>query len=197
MAAALLQFAVAACGGVSAGSALDTRDTEQFGLTTIRVGTEIGIDFAILENLAKAPITILSVQPVGKGIGTVVRPVEIKIASGRVLVLRSAYIEDPPVQYDGNGKCGVQQLSPVNGYVLRRGLYHSADVWTVLLGVRPGRYNITGQVVTYTQGGTRYQQTIMHGYRGRVTRHAPLLRATQDGSRPCLHLTHLLKGALP
>src|SRR5579863_9099601 len=26
---------------------------------------------------------------------------------------------------------------------------------------------------------------------------APLLRATEDGSKPCLHLTHLLKGALP
>lgn len=130
----------------------DTRDTEQFGLITIRTGTEIGIDFAILESTTNTPITILSVQPVGKGIGNVVRPVEIKIASGRVLVPRSAYIEDPPVIDYGNGRCGVQQLSPVNGYVLRRGLYQTVNVWTVLLGARPGRYNITGQVVTYSQG---------------------------------------------
>jgi hypothetical protein len=150
--AVALLLSVAACGGVSAGSALDTGDTEQGGLAAIRTGTEIGIDFAILQNITKAPITILSVQPVGRGIGTVVRPVEIKIASGQVLIPRSAYIEDPLVEYYGHGRCGVQQLSPVNGYVLRRCLHHSVNVWTVLVGVRPGRYRVTGQVVTYTQG---------------------------------------------
>jgi len=95
----------------------------------------------------------------------------------------------------GHGRCDVQELRPVHGYVLRPRSF--VTIWTVLLGSRPGRYHITGNVITYSQAGARYQQTIRHGYHGLVTRHAPLLRATQDGSRPCLHLTHLLKGTLP
>jgi hypothetical protein len=112
MAAALLLLAVAACGGVSAGSALDTRDTEQFGLVTVRAGTEIGIDFAFVQNISSTPITLLDVTLVGTGNGTVIRPVEMKIAvSNRSSVGRTAYIEDPPVFYDGNGRCDVQDLS--------------------------------------------------------------------------------------
>ena len=193
---AALLVAVAAC-GTSAGSALETGDTEQTGLSTIRTGTEIGIDFSFVRNITGAPITLLSAEPVGRGIGTVIRPVEIKIAFGLNSIPRSGYIEDPPVVNYGRGRCGVQSLGEVHGAVLSPGLHHAVTIWTVLLGIRPGRYNVTAQVITYTQAGTHYQQTIKHGYFGRVTRHAPLLRATQDGSRPCLHLTHLLKGTLP
>ena len=195
-AVALPLLAVAACGGTSEGSALDTRDTEQFRLITIRTGTELGINFAFVQNITSTPITLLNVTLVGTGNGTAIRPVEMKIAvSNRGAVPRTAYIEDAPVLYDGKGRCDVQELRPVHGYVLRARSF--VTIWTVLLGWRPGRYNITGNVITYTQAGARYQQTIRHGYYGRVTRHAPLLRATQDGSRPCLHLTHLLKGTLP
>jgi hypothetical protein len=196
MAAAFLLLAVAACGGVPTGSALDTRDTEQFGLVTIRVGTEIGIDFAFVQNISSRPITLLDVTLTGAGNGTVIRPAEMKIAvSNRSAVARTAYVEDPPVFHDGNGRCDVQDLRPVHGYVLRPRSF--VTIWTVLLASRPGRYHITGNMITYTQAGTRYQQTIQHGYHGLVTHHAPLLRATQDGSRPCLHLTRLLKGTLP
>jgi hypothetical protein len=191
-----LLLAVAACGGVSTGSALDTGDTEQGGLATIRTGTEIGIDFAFVQNISSRPIILLDVTLAGTGNGTVIRPVEMKIAvSNRNSVARTAYVEDPPVFYDGNGRCDVQELRPVRGYVLRPRSF--VTIWTVLLGLRPGNYHITGNVVTYSQAGTRYQQTIRHGYHGRVTRHAPLLHASQDGSRLCLRLTHLLKGTLP
>jgi hypothetical protein len=193
---AVLLLAVAAC-GTSTGSAIETGDTERSGLASIRVGTEIGIDFSFLRNITQAPIVIVAITPVGKGIGTVVRPVEIKIAFAHKSIPRSAYIEDPPVVNYGNGRCGVQALGRVRGDVLRSGVHRAVTIWTVLLGVRPGRYNVTAQVITYLRGGTRYQQTIMHGYYGRVSSHAPLLRATQDDSRPCLHLSHLLKGTLP
>jgi hypothetical protein len=183
--------------GTPAGSALETGDTEQSGLATIRVGTEIGIDFSFLRNISRSPITILAITPIGKGVGTVVQPVEIKIALGQNSIPRSGYIEDPPVINYGKGRCGVQSLGQVHGDMLLPGLHHAVTIWTVLYGVHPGRYNITAQVITYTQAGTSYQQTVKHGYFGRVTSHAPLLRATQDGSRPCLHLTHLLKGTRP
>lgn len=194
-AAAALALAMAACGGLPSGSALDTSDMENLGLATIRPGTEIGINFAIIYNKESAPITILTVKLVGTGLGSIVRPVQTNITIGRGSLPRSAYIEDPPVEYFGNGKCGVQSLRRVSGYVLRP--HTAVTVWTVLLGLRPGKFHITGNVVSYKQADFRFQQTVHHGYHGRVKAHAPLLRATQDGSRQCLHLTRLLKGTLP
>jgi hypothetical protein len=187
---------LAAC-GTPAGSAIQVGDSEEGGLVTFRTGAELGVHFAFLTDIADQPITIIAIKPVGRGLGTVIRPVETKIAIHKGSIPRSAYIEDPPVLNHGNGKCDVQRLARVNGYVLRRGVRHAISIWMVLLGVHPGRYNIPGVVITYLQDGRRVEQTFMHGFSGRITADAPLLRATEDGSKPCLHLTHLLKGALP
>jgi hypothetical protein len=187
---------VAAC-GTPEGAAIQVGDSEQSGLVTLRTGAELGIDFTFLTNIADHPITIIAIKPVGRGLGTVIRPVETKIAIHKRSLPRAAYIEDPPVLNYGNGKCGVQRLGRVSGFVLRRGVRHAISTWMVLLGVHPGRYNVHGVIITYVQDGHRVQQMFPHGFAGRVKADAPLLRATEDGSKPCLHLTHLLKGALP
>jgi hypothetical protein len=127
----------------------------------------------------------------------VIRPVETKITIGKGSLPRAAYIENPPVLNYGNGKCGVQRLARVNGYVLHRGVANAVSTWMVLLGIHPGRYKVSGVMITYLQDGRRVQQMFPHGFFGRVKADAPALRATEDGSKPCLHLTHLLKGALP
>lgn len=194
--AAGLLIIVAAC-GTPEGSAIQVGDSELSGLVTLRTGAELGINFTFLTDIADQPITIVAIKPVGRGLGAVIRPVETKIATGKGSLPRAAYIEDPPVLNYGNGKCGVQGLTRVNGYVLRRGVRHAISVWMVLLGVHPGRYKVPGVVITYLQDGRRVEQPFMHGFFGRVTADAPRLRATEDGSKPCLHLTHLLKGALP
>jgi hypothetical protein len=74
---------------------------------------------------------------------------------------------------------------------------NAVSIWMVLLGVRPGRYKVSGVLITYVQDGRRVQQMFAHGFFGRIKADAPALRATEDGSKPCLHLTHLLRGALP
>ncbi len=193
--AALVLLAMAACGGMPAGSALDTSGMDEGGLATIRPGTEIGIKLAVIDNKESVPITLLAINLAGSGLGRVVRPVQMKIAAGRGSVPISAYVEDPPVQPHGNGKCAVQPLKSVRGYVLRP--HATVNIWTVLLGLRPGKYHVTGNVVSYQQGGLRFQQTVPQGYSGRVKARAPLLHSSADGGRPCLRLTHLLKGTLP
>lgn len=50
----------------------------------IRVGTGIGIDFAFVQNISSTPITLLDIALAGTGNGTLIRPVEMKIALDRV-----------------------------------------------------------------------------------------------------------------
>ena len=97
---------LAAC-GTPEGSAIQVGDSEQSGLVTLRPGAELGLDFTFLTNIADQSITIISIEPVGRGLGTVIRAVETKITVGKGSLPRAAYIEDPPVLNYGNGKCVV------------------------------------------------------------------------------------------
>jgi hypothetical protein len=191
--ATLLLLAVTACGGDSTGTALDNRTIGQDGLITIRIGTQIGMNAIWLDNFSHTPITIDSVDLVGKGIGTVVRRVGTQVAiSGLRSVPVSAYAETPPVALTRRG-CIAQALRPLAGYRLMPGKF--VTLWTILLGVRPGRYNISSHVITYTQNGIQYRQSITQGFHGIVTRHAPLVTTAGDGSGQCWrHRSHLLKG---
>jgi hypothetical protein len=193
-AAAALALAAAACGGVSAGTALDNNANDQAGLATIRTGTEIGVLGTLLYNNSHAPVTIDSVKLVGRGLGTVVRAVLTQIAYGKRdgSVPQSAYDEDPPVALETSG-CVAQALRPVAGSKLMPGA--AIAVWTIVLALRPGRYNLDSHLVTYTQDGSRYQELITQGFHGAVTRHAPLGTTGEDGSGRCWRgRSHLLKG---
>jgi xanthosine utilization system XapX-like protein len=181
-AAAALVLAAAACsGGGSVGTALDNGSSDQLGVATIRTGTEIGVLFTLLYNHTHAPITIDAITLVGRGLGTVVRPVLTQIAWGKpgASVPQSGYVENPPVTLTAGG-CTAQALRPVAGYRLQPG--DDIAVWQIMLALRPGRYNISSHLITYTQDGSRYQELITQGFHGAVTRHAPLLTTADDGS---------------
>jgi hypothetical protein len=192
--AAALVLAAAACGGVSAGTALDNGSSDQLGLATFRTDTEIGVLFTFLYNHSREPITIDAIRLVGRGVGTVVRPVLTQIAYGKrnASVPQSAYAENPPVTLTTGG-CTAQALKPVAGFRLLPG--DSIAVWQILLALRPGRYNISSHLITYTQDGTRYQELITQGFHGTVTRHAPLWTTAEDPSERCWRgRSRLLKG---
>ena len=180
---------------MSAGTALDNDGTYQLGLITIRTGTEIGIVAVLLYNHSQAPLTIDAVSLAGHGVGTVVRRVRTEIADGgpRASVPQSAYVENPPVQLTAGG-CVAEALRPVAGYrLLPRKI---VALWTILIAVRPGRYTIASHLITYTQDGSKYQESIPEGYHGAVARDAPLLTTAGGPEGRCwrsLH-SHLLKG---
>jgi hypothetical protein len=195
VAAAALVLVAAACGGgVTAGTALDNGSSEQTGLATFRTGTEIGELDTFLYNHTRAPITIDAVKLVGRGLGTVVRPVLTQIAWGKphASVPQSAYVENPPVTLTAGG-CTVQALRPITGYRLLPG--DAIAIWQVMLALRPGRYNVDGHLITFTQDGSRYQELITQGFHGAVTRHAPLWTTAEDNSQGCWRgRSRLLKG---
>jgi hypothetical protein len=189
----LLLITVVACGGQATGTALANRSVDQDGVITIRVGTEIGFNGVWLDNTSRVPITIDSVKLIGSGAGTVVRQEQTQIAiSGPRSVPVSVYAENPPVARTTRG-CVTQVLRPLVGYRLLPGKF--VTLWTILLGIRSGRYNISRHMITYTQNGSRYQQTITQGFHGTVSGHAPLVTTAEDGSGTCWrNLSHLLKG---
>lgn len=191
--AAIMVLAATACGGVSTGTALENGSVDQDGLIAIRVGTEIGMNAVWLDNVSHTPITIEAVRLVGPGVGTVLRRVRTEIAvSGRDSVPVTAYAEDPPVTLTTRG-CVVQALRPVTGYRLLPGRF--VTLWTILLGLRPGRYHVVSHLVTYVQGGSRFRETITQGYHGAVARHTAPLTTGDDGAGRCWrHTSHLLKG---
>jgi hypothetical protein len=195
VAAMALVLAAAACsGGRPAGTALDNGESDQAGLITIRTGTEIGVLDTLLHNNSRAPVTIDAITLVGRGLGTVVRPVLTQIAWGKphASVPQSAYVENPPVTLTAGG-CTAQALRPVAGYRLLPG--DNIAVWQIMLALRPGRYNIGSHLITYTQDGNRYQELITQGFHGAVTRHAPLLTTAGDTSSGCWRgRSRLLKG---
>jgi len=194
IAATLVLTGTACGGGASPGTALENRGTFEVGLAAIRTGTEIGINGVWLTNVSHSPITIDSVQQVGRRVGIVVRPVETEIAvSGPRSVPVSAYAENPPVELTTRG-CVVQELRPVVGYRLLPGKF--VTLWTILLGLRPGHFNVPTHLITYTQDGTRHTESIPEGYHGSVTRDAPLLTTGPEGSGGCWRVrhSHLLKG---
>ena len=140
------------------------------------------------------PITIDSITLAGEGLGTVVRPVQTQIADGsrHSTVPSSVYAEDPPVTRTTGG-CVVQTLRRVSGYRLRPG--QIIAVWTIIIGIRPGRFSLNKHVVTYTQNSNRYTEAITQGFHGFVSRHATTLPTAGDNSGACWHHSrHLLKG---
>jgi hypothetical protein len=193
--AAALCLAAAACGGQAHGAALGNSYNQQLGLAPIRTGTEIGVLYTLLYNHSHTPLTIDAITLAGKGLGTVVRPARTQIADGGPgsSVPQTVYAENPPLAKTTSG-CVTEALRPVTGYRLKPG--HYIAVWTIILGTRPGRFNLNNHLITYTQDSHRYQEVITQGFHGTVTRHAPLLTTAGDGSGGCWRHSHshLLKG---
>lgn len=176
VASVVIALAAAGCTGTGtpAGTALDPGYSTIWGTAPRRPGDQLGLLDVALRNRSRSPLTINSVTIPGRGVGTVIRVIEVKIAPDLApakAVVGGAYETDPPVYFIG--WCRRQVLRPVHGYRLAPGA--QARLWEVFDYVRPGRFAIRKHIITYTQNGTRYQQTIPTGYNGSVAPHAKYL----------------------
>jgi hypothetical protein len=102
--AAVVVLALGGCGpsGPSAGRSLNPNHATISGLAPVRPGDEIGMLFLDLQNRSDSALTLDSVGFPGRGAGTVVRIIEVKIApdvSGDLSVPGGAYQTDPPVSW--------------------------------------------------------------------------------------------------
>jgi hypothetical protein len=140
-------------------------------------GSQLGLLDVDLVNRSHSPITLESIRGIGRGLGTVIRVVEVKIApahgNGSTDVPGGAYETDPPVYWAGEGTCAKQTMVPLHGFRLEPG--GLARVWIVVQAARPGRFAVTGHIVRYAQDGTPYRQLVPTGYTGSVSRTARFL----------------------
>jgi hypothetical protein len=156
---------VAGCGreGVQAGTALLQDRSTSIGAKAIRPGFEVGLLYYDIVNNSDSTVVIDSVGIAGIGIGTVVRPVQIKIAPLRFgrhryevnSVVGALYTTNPPVFFEGK-HCRKQALAPVKGFRMTPG--SDARIWIVIRALRPGKWVIPSHVIYYSQGRVRYRQ---------------------------------------
>src|SRR5215813_11119109 len=168
--AALTVLLAVACtgGGIRHGDALRVGIRSGLGLKAFPVGEKLGYLDEILYNRSSSPITLNSVTL--PGAGKMLRTLEIKISPatpGTPPVGGGRYETDPPVTKGRHG-CIVETLKPMRGY--RLGPHALARIWVVFQAIHTGRYKITRHIVTYTQDGVRYQQSVPQGYVGVVTK---------------------------
>jgi hypothetical protein len=135
------------------GTALVSGATTSYGLAPLKPGTQLGLLDVDLVNRSHSSIRLESISGVGRGLGTVIRVVEVKIApahgNGSKDVPGGAYETDPPVFWVRKGTCLKQALVPIHGFRLAAG--GLARVWIVVQAARPGRFAVTGHIARYSK----------------------------------------------
>jgi hypothetical protein len=198
----VLVFLVVGCGGSPAssfptGAALDPGYAMLYGLAPLKPGTQLGLLDVDLLNRGNAAITLDSVSGIGRGLGTTIKVVEVKIApseAGNKGTTGGAFEVDPPVYFwKPTNSCGRQVLLRLRGFRLAAGAL--ARVWIVIQAARPGRFSVGTHLIRYSVNGTEYQQPIPTGYKGTVSRKAPFLPIDPSEAR-CIKSMHprLLRG---
>lgn len=189
--AASISLAATACttsasrAGTATGTALVRGSVMTFGLAPIRPGTQLGLLYADVDNRSRAPVTLSSITLTGRGVGTVIKILEVKLApleTGNRAVPGGAYEVYPPTAYwPPAASCGKQPLVSLAGFRLAPGT--QARVWFRIQGAEPGRFLVTGDLVRYRQDGVSYRQLIPTGYRGSVSMTAPFIPIDKEQAR--------------
>ena len=140
-----------------------------------------------MHNRSGSPLAISSVTLVGRGVGTVIKVVEVKIApleSGNKGVPGGAFEVFPPAAYwPPAASCGKQVLVPLHGFRLAPGAL--ARVWVLVQAASPGPFFVRAHLVRYRQHGVSYRQLIPTGYQGSVSRTAAFIPIDKEQAR-CL-----------
>ena len=123
-------------------------------------------------------MVLRGVSLVGKGLGTVVQPVSIRVNTKYPTTRISHYVTDPPVLEDGP-LCITSSLAPVAGYVLPPG-GPPVTLYVVMRSLRPGHFTIEGHSIVYQQGRWTYRQLQPLGVYGSVSAAASPLRPTPE-----------------
>jgi hypothetical protein len=168
-------------GSVHAGTAIGQDYATTIGSPPIRPGTELGWLYVYLDNTSKSTLLINSVAISGPGIGTVVRPAEVKVAPLRsglhhYYVMNGTpggtYMTDPPVA-GYSAHCHKQALFPVAGFRMTPG--SQVRIYVVLRALRPGKYAVPSQVIYYAAQGVNYRQSMPFRFWGSVADKARII----------------------
>jgi hypothetical protein len=152
-------------------------------------GWQLGYLFGDANNLSHQTLTIQSASLRGPGVGTVVK-VSVMIApltGGRDSNAGGGYPTTPPVGL-GVGGCHTQLLVTPRGYRVKPG--GQFRLWAVVTAVRPGRWKIPQQVITYTENGGTYQHVFPIYYWGTVTATATMNGVADPSVAPCVNPEH-------
>jgi hypothetical protein len=152
-----MMLAAAACttsaarDGPATGTAVVRGYETIFGLAPIRPGTQLGLLYAVVQNRSRSPVMLSSITLVGRGVGTVIKILDVKIApreTGNKAVPGGAYEVYPPAAYwPPAASCGKQPLVPLRGFRLAPGA--QARVWFRIQGAAPGPFAVKGERVRY------------------------------------------------
>ena len=139
------------------------------GPLVTRPGWEYGYLFGDADNASHSTLTIDSVSLRGPGVGTVIALADVRIAPqfGKpdTWVSSANYLTDPPVEVGPKG-CQKQALYPVKGFRLAPG--KAFLLWIVVRALKPGRWDIPAQVVTFTENDGTYTHSFPIRYWGTV-----------------------------
>ena len=187
-------------GGVAVGTALnDSPGSSSMGVAPLPPGSKMGILNLAFYDRGDKPLTITGVTITGRGLGTVARVTEIKIAPVGYDP-GGLYVTDPPVFHFlqasrlGPAGCNVQVLSTPRGFAVVPGTAqgrHNIYIWAVVQMLHPGRYSSLGSTVYYTQAGQRYRDFVALGFNGSVSTRASWPVKLENG-QGCAGTTHLL-----
>ncbi len=147
-----------------------------------RPGWQLGYLFGDADNISHATLTVDAVSLTGPGVGTVVSVRAWIAPLGRTRSISSGnYIVSPPASHFGS--CQKQDLYRIRGYQLKPG--GQFQLWVIITALKPGRWDIPRQVVTYTDGGGTYQHAFPIRYWGTVSPHAAVDPVAGSGEEPC------------
>jgi hypothetical protein len=199
----ILGAALAGCaqgGGIAGGTALnDSPGSSSMGVAPLPPGSKMGILNLAFYDRSDQALTITGVTITGRGLGTVARVTEIKIAPVGYDP-GGLYVTDPPVFHFLQGSrlgpagCNVQALRPPRGYAVVPGTAqgrHNIYLWAVVQMLHPGRYSSLGSTGYYTQAGQPYHDFVTLGFNGSVSTRAPWPVKLENG-QGCADTTHLL-----
>jgi hypothetical protein len=156
-------------------------------------GWQLGYLFGDGNNLSHQTLTIQSASLRGPGVGTVVK-VTVMIApltNGNDSTAGGNYPTDPAVGLavgPGPGGCQKQLVYAPRGFHVKPG--GQFRLWAVVTAVRPGRWRIPQQVITYTENGGTYQHVFPIYYWGTVTTTAAMNGVADPSIAPCVNPEH-------
>jgi hypothetical protein len=156
-------------------------------------GWQLGYLFGDGNNRSHQTLTIQSASLRGPGVGTVVK-VTVMIApltTGNDSTAGGNYPTDPAVGLGigpGSGGCEKQLVYPPKGFQVRPG--HQFRLWAVITAIKPGRWRIPQQVITYTEDGGTYQHVFPIYYWGSVSATAKMNGVADPSIAPCVKPEH-------
>ena len=167
-----------------------------------KLGEEWSFMSIMLHNQTQEPVVLRDVAAIGEGVGDTVEIVETLIAplpgtrrshppfsKSPDLAVAGVWKTLPPVYFE-KGRCHVQKLVDVEGFVLDPDV--EARVLFHIRAASPGKFDIDGADVTYSVNDDLVRQEIPTGLVGTISEDAGPMKVNPQVEAPCLNETKVL-----